>query len=188
MNRGRGRREWCSGQEREGETLHPITHPPLSPSCPSIHTHPPHPLTPPSSHCHVVTSCGVLHSLSSPLHPSLLPIHLFIPNITHPRTLHLSRLGNKPNIRPRKTSRFSLSGPINCRGLRSAIGCVGRWVGETVCVWGRGRGCRERVERKRTEREEKERKNISSSEFEPKTFVCGTVGIVQCPKSVSVKH
>jgi hypothetical protein len=35
-------------------------------------------LTPPSSHCHVVTHCCVLHSLSCPIHHSLLPSHLSI--------------------------------------------------------------------------------------------------------------
>jgi hypothetical protein len=39
--------------------------------------------TPPSSHCHVVTHCSGSHSLSCPLHHSLLTPHLFIPNICH---------------------------------------------------------------------------------------------------------
>jgi hypothetical protein len=44
------------------------------------------PLTlPPSSYCHVVTYCSVSHSLSYPLHHSLLTAHLFIPT-THPPT------------------------------------------------------------------------------------------------------
>jgi hypothetical protein len=35
--------------------------------------------THPSSHCHFVTHCSVLRSLSCPIHHSLLPPHLFIP-------------------------------------------------------------------------------------------------------------
>jgi hypothetical protein len=36
---------------------------------------------PPSSHCRVVTHCSVSHSLSCPIHHSLLPPHLFIPHL-----------------------------------------------------------------------------------------------------------
>jgi hypothetical protein len=40
------------------------------------------PTTPPPSHCHVVTRCSVLRSLSCPIHHLLLTPHLFIPTLT----------------------------------------------------------------------------------------------------------
>jgi hypothetical protein len=42
-------------------------------------------LTPPPSHCHAVTQCSASPSLSYHQHHSLLPLHLFIPNIEPPR-------------------------------------------------------------------------------------------------------
>ena len=76
-----------------------------------------------SSHCHVVTHCSVLRSLSCPLHHSLLPPHLFIP--THQASTHSS---NSPPTTP--------SPWVGEEGSLASIWCVVR-VAEcrsAVCV------------------------------------------------------
>jgi hypothetical protein len=66
--------------------------------------------------------CSVSRSLSCPIHHSLLPPHLFIPNITHP----LSQLSQRALFAHRRARRGSIR--VRVGGVRRGLRCCGAYV------------------------------------------------------------